>query len=109
MYTRRGNIKEAWKIKKFRGLKNIKKFFAMFVSFSLLNIITIFSTVQAVDTSSANIVSGGECGNLLKYKGNVVLVHYVEYKKDGVSYPAYCLDKTKPRSDRWIFIFCICK
>ena len=72
MYTRRGNIKEAWKIKKFRGLKNIKKFFAMFVSFSLLNIITIFSTVQAVDISSANIVSGGECGNLLKYKGNVV-------------------------------------
>ena len=52
--------------------KNIKKFFAMFVSFSLLNIITIFSTVQAVDISSANIVSGGECGNLLKYKGNVV-------------------------------------
>ncbi len=82
MYTRRGNIKEAWKIKKkFRGLKILKNFCAMFVSFSLLNIITIFSTVQAVDISSANIVSGGECGNLLKYKGNVVLVHYVEYKR----------------------------
>lgn len=99
MYTRRRKIREAWKIKKFRGFKKIKKFFAMFVSFSLLNIITIFSTVQAVDINSANVVSGGECGNLLKYKGTVVLVHYVEYKKDGVSYPAYCMDKTKPRSN----------
>lgn len=34
-------------------------------------------------------------GNLLKYKGSIVKVYYAEYLNNGVSYPAYCLDKTK--------------
>ena len=29
------------------------------------------------------------------YKGIVVKAYYAEYLQDGVSYPAYCLDKTK--------------
>ena len=32
---------------------------------------------------------------MLKYKGSIVIVYYAQYIKDGVSYPAYCLDKTK--------------
>ncbi len=32
---------------------------------------------------------------MLKYKGIVVKADYAQYVKDGVTYPAYCLDKTK--------------
>ena len=69
----------------------------------------VFSSVQAVDLNATDIVSGGNCGSLLIYKGIYIKTYYAYYTKDGVNYPAYCLDKTKPRSDRWIFIFCICK
>ena len=41
----------------------------------------------------------GDCGQLLKYKGNIVKVSYVECVQDGVNYPAYCLDKTKPGAE----------
>ena len=40
-------------------------------------------------------MSGGDCGKLLTYKGIVVETYYSQYINDGVSYPAYCLDKTK--------------
>lgn len=55
----------------------------------------IFNSVQAVDINSANIVSGGDCGSLLIYKGIYIKTYYAYYTKDGVNYPAYCLDKTK--------------
>lgn len=55
----------------------------------------IFNSVQAVNVNSANIVSGGDCGNLLIYKGIYIKTFYAYYTKDGVNYPAYCLDKTK--------------
>lgn len=48
-----------------------------------------------MDINSANIISGGDCGSLLTYKGIVVKTYYSQYIQDGVSYPAYCLDKTK--------------
>ena len=51
--------------------------------------------MQAIDINSANIISGGDCGSLLIYKGIVVKAYYAQYIKDGLSYPAYCLDKTK--------------
>lgn len=34
-------------------------------------------------------------GNLLKYKGIIVKVYYAQYTFNNISYPAYCLDKTK--------------
>ena len=55
----------------------------------------IFNSVQAVNVNSANIVSGGDCGSLLIYKGIYIKTYYAYYTKDGVNYPAYCLDKTK--------------
>lgn len=45
--------------------------------------------------NSAYLYSTGNCGNLLKYKGIDVIVSYIEYQNDGISYPAYCMDKTK--------------
>ena len=41
----------------------------------------------------------GDCGKLLKYKGVEVKVSYVQYTAEGVDYPAYCLDKTKPGAE----------
>ena len=55
----------------------------------------IFNSVQAVDINSANIVSGGDCGNLLIYKGIYIKTYYAYYTRNGINYPAYCLDKTK--------------
>ena len=57
--------------------------------------LVIDNSVKAVNINSANIVSGGDCGSLLIYKGVVVKAYYAQYTKDGVTYPAYCLDKTK--------------
>ncbi len=64
----------------------------------MLNILTIFNSVNAIDINSANIISGGDCGSLLIYRGIVVKAYYAQYTKDGISYPAYCLDKTKRES-----------
>lgn len=55
----------------------------------------MFSNVNAVNLNSAYISSGGDCGELLKYQGIVRKIYYAQYTHNGVSYPAYCLDKTK--------------
>lgn len=65
------------------------------MSFLILNLFTIFNSAQAVNINSANIISGGDCGSLLKYQGITRIVYYAKYVQDGVEYPAYCLDKTK--------------
>ena len=44
----------------------------------------------------ANLYSKGSYGNMLKYNGVEVLTTYVVYSKDGVEYPAYCLDANMP-------------
>lgn len=49
--------------------------------------------------NSAYLYSTGDCGSLLKYKGTVVKVSYVEYQNQGIKYPAYCMDKTKPGAE----------
>lgn len=84
--------------KKIKGGKiKIIKFrkIILIVGILLLNIITVFNSVQAININSANIVSGGDCGSLLTYKGIVRKIYYAQYIQDGVVYPAYCLDKTK--------------
>lgn len=67
----------------------------MILSFLILNICTVINSVQAINIDSANIISGGNCGSLLTYKGVVVEAFYAQYTHNGISYPAYCLDKTK--------------
>lgn len=61
----------------------------------MLNILLIINCVKATNIKSTDIISGGDCGSLLTYKGIVIKAYYAQYIKDGVSYPAYCLDKTK--------------
>ena len=70
------------------------------MTFLILNALIVVNSVQAVKINSANIISGGDCGTLLTYKGIPVITTYAHYIQDGVSYPAYCLDKAKPRSRR---------
>lgn len=69
------------------------------MSFFILNLCVIFNSVRAIDIGSVDIVSGGDCGSLLTYKGVVVKTTYAQYINNGISYPAYCLDKQKQGVD----------
>lgn len=83
-------------------MKKIKKILTKIgvaVSILILNFLMFFNTVTASTINDAHIYSIGDCGELLKYKGIVVKSNYVQYTKDNVSYPAYCLDKTKTGAD----------
>ncbi len=62
----------------------------------LLDIIIYINSSYAAEINSANIYGVGDCPSLISYKGIPVRVIYVEYMLDGVSNPAYCLDKTMP-------------
>ena len=62
----------------------------------LLDIIIYINSSYAAEINSANIYGVGDCPSLISYKGIPVRVIYVEYMLNGVSNPAYCLDKTMP-------------
>lgn len=78
-------------------IKKILKVISIIALIIVLNMNLIINSVKAVDINSANIISGGDCGSLLIYKGMYVKTFYAYYLKDGQEYPAYCLDKTKHR------------
>lgn len=65
----------------------------------ILASLSFINSVYAKNIETANIYSVGDCGALLKYKGTIVKVSYVQYINDGIEYPAYCLDKTKPGAE----------
>lgn len=44
----------------------------------------------------ANLYSKGSYGNMLRYNGVEILTTFVVYQKNGVEYPAYCLDANMP-------------
>lgn len=54
------------------------------------------NTYASYPIEKANLMSKGDCGQLLKKDGRIIRVTYVVYQKDGKEYPAYCLDKSKP-------------
>lgn len=75
-------------------IKNKIKKILVILIILLLNGLTLVNSVNA-SNQSLYIHATGDCGELLTYKGIVVKANYVGYTKDGVSYPAYCMDKTK--------------
>ena len=78
-----------------RKIKNkISKVFLIFCVL-ILNLLVFINSSQAINIDTAHIYEVGDCGQLLKYKGSIVIVKYVQYDYDGGQYPAYCLDKTK--------------
>lgn len=70
----------------------------------ILNILGVMNVIHANTMNSANIYSIGDCGSLLTYKGVPVKVSYVEYIENGVHYPAYCMDKTKPGAESGSYV-----
>lgn len=68
------------------------------VAIFIINGLSFMNAVYATSIDTVNLYAVGECGKLLKYKGVVVLTNYIQYSKNGVEYPAYCMDKTKQRS-----------
>ncbi len=75
----------------------IKKIFVILAIF-IMNGLGFMNAVYATRLDSANLYTIGDCGELLKYKGTIVKVSYIQYTNNGIDYPAYCMDKTKPRS-----------
>ena len=78
--------------------KSAKKKIAVIIVLLILNSFNFIYSVYATSINSVNLYTIGDCGELLKYKGVVVKVSYIQYSNNGKEYPAYCLDKTKPRS-----------
>lgn len=78
-----------------KRIKSILKKVLFISVIFIFNIFNFINSINAVNIPSADIVSIGECGDLLIYKGILVKAYYVQYENKGISYPAYCLDKTK--------------
>ena len=83
-------------------MKKLKKLFiitgVVFIIL-VLQFCVFYNSVVATQLDSANIYMVGDCGSLLRYKGVEVKVSYVQYTYEGINYPAYCLDKTKPGAE----------
>ena len=62
----------------------------------ILDLVIFISSSFGANLENANIYGTHDCPSLIGYKNISVRVIYVEYKNEGVSYPAYCLDKTMP-------------
>lgn len=90
-------INKRKKKNRFKNNKILKKI-ALIVAIVLLNTFNFLNAVNANSIDSAYMHSLGDCGSLLTYNGVPVKVTYIAYTKDGVEYPAYCMDKTKLRS-----------
>lgn len=85
--------------------KIVRKTLLIIILFILSSLVFINSS-NAVTLDAAHIYSIGRCPFLMKYQGSMIIVDYVQYDYNGVSYPAYCLDKTKKRSRyKWIYSF----
>ena len=85
-------------------MEKTKSKYIMYKSIIILSIFILaclyfINSVYATTINLADIYSTGDCGSLLKYKGAVVKVSYVQYVSNGNEYPAYCLDKTKPGAE----------
>ena len=80
------------------NLKIIKKILiALLIMF--VNVLMLTQVVYATRIESADLYTTGYCGELLKYKGIPVLVHYIEYNNNGITYPAYCVNREKDGSE----------
>lgn len=73
----------------------LKKLFTIIAILTINGLGFMNSVYAAPEINTAYMYSVGDCGQLLKYKGVIVKTDYVQYDYNGVSYPAYCLDKTK--------------
>lgn len=55
------------------------------------------SSYAATAIKNAKVFCIGDC---VKYKGSIVKVSYVVYEDNGIQYPAYCMDRSKPGAEQ---------
>ena len=77
----------------------INKIIAIFII--LITMITTFSIFQTKTKAATYIIDEADLyskGELVcfRYQGTLIGVEFVVYKKDGVEYPAYCLNRNLP-------------
>lgn len=65
-------------------------------SLILTDLILVDSSVQAVSVGRVTVYNKGYCDKVLIYSGNALGATYVEYEKNGVKNPAYCLNPDLP-------------
>ena len=77
-------------------MKNILK--VILIIIILFGTTVIKQPVMAATTpiESVYLYAKSSYGNMLKYNGIEILTTFVVYQKDGVEYPAYCLDANMP-------------
>lgn len=75
----------------------MKKIIALAVI--LISIISFVIPSFAFELNEVNLYKAGDCSNLLKYNGIVRKISYVVYNKDGIEYPAYCLNIDLPGAE----------
>lgn len=80
----------------------MKKIITITMLFIIL--VSTFCMSFAFEIGSREVYSKGECERLLTYNGMKIITTYVVYNKDGVEYPAYCLDVTKPGAEEGNYI-----
>ena len=74
----------------------------------ILSLFSVFSNAvfAATEINSALIKYGGDCGRHLQYwdssnnRWSYIITSYVYYEENGVQYPAYCLDASKPGAEQ---------
>ena len=49
--------------------------------------------------TNADLKNSGDCGQLIMYNGSIVKTTYITYTNEGKTYPAYCLERTKPGAE----------
>jgi len=79
-------------------LKKINKYMKnilVVVAILILSVLGFLNSTYAANINSALIYDIGDCGQLLRYKGIIIITDYVQYDYEGRSFPAYCLDKNK--------------
>lgn len=76
------------------------KIISKILIFSIIITIMNLTIVRAdFPITSADLKSSGDCGQLLMRDGVIIRTTYITYNNNGVDYPAYCLNRTKPGAE----------
>ncbi len=65
----------------------------------IMNGLGFINAVYAMQTASVNLYTIGSCGELLKYKGEVIKSNYIQSTQDGVQYPVYGINQLKQEGE----------
>ena len=75
-----------------KTLKKISKILLVAVLLLVIDISLISNCVQAAEAGSKNVYQIDYCEKVLKYQGVPRGAAYVVYEREGVQYPAYCIN-----------------